>query len=161
MEITEAATAWMMNGFARKWDVNFLSSFGLLLNSLLFILNFIKKFSTLLRLAEKVVVQLRRGEKGKAQQDDDNAVSLSSLPPPQPPSLSLLWSWSHYSTAAAWAIRSQRTEKVEVTQKSSLVYIVHCISMRGYSGSSQENVATLIKTIGLGANTILGHTFSF
>ena len=45
-----------------------------------FILNFIKKFSTLLRLAEKVVVQLRRGEKGKAQQDDDNAVSLSSLP---------------------------------------------------------------------------------
>ena len=80
----------MMNGFARKWDVNFLSSFGLLLNSLLFILNFIKKFSTLLRLAEKVVVQLRRGEKGKAQQDDDNAVSLSSLPPPQPPSLSLL-----------------------------------------------------------------------
>ena len=30
MEITEAATAWMMNGFARKWDVNFLSSFGLL-----------------------------------------------------------------------------------------------------------------------------------
>ena len=54
-----------------------------------FILNFIKKFSTLLRLAEKVVVQLRRGEKGKAQQDDDNAVSLSSLPPPQPPSLSL------------------------------------------------------------------------
>lgn len=55
-----------------------------------FILNFIKKFSTLLRLAEKVVVQLRRGEKGKAQQDDDNAVSLSSLPPPQPPSLSLL-----------------------------------------------------------------------
>ena len=80
----------MMNGFARKWDVNFLSSFGLLLNSLLFILNFIKKFSTLLRLAEKVVVQLRRGEKGKAQQDDDNAVSLSSLPPSQPPSLSLL-----------------------------------------------------------------------
>ena len=55
-----------------------------------FILNFIKKFSTLLRLAEKVVVQLRRGEKGKAQQDDDNAVSLSSLPPPQPPSLSTL-----------------------------------------------------------------------
>ena len=81
----------MMNGFARKWDVNFLSSFGLLLNSLPpFILNFIKKFSTLLRLAEKVVVQLRRGEKGKAQQDDDNAVSLSSLPPPQPPSLSTL-----------------------------------------------------------------------
>ena len=124
-----------------------------------FILNFIKKFST--RLVWKVVRQLRRGEKGKAQQDDDNAVSLSSLPPPQPPSLSLLWSWSHYSTAAAWAIRSQRTEKVEVTQKSSLVYIVHCISMRGYSGSSQENVARLIKTIGLGANTILGHTFSF
>ena len=42
------------------------------------ILNFIKKFST--RLVWKVVRQLRRGEKGKAQQDDDNAVSLSSLP---------------------------------------------------------------------------------
>ena len=64
----------MMNGFARKWDVNFLSSFGLFP----FILNFIKKFST--RLVWKVVRQLRRGEKGKAQQDDDNAVSLSSLP---------------------------------------------------------------------------------
>ena len=83
---------WICKEMGREFSLLFWSASQLPL----FILNFIKKFSTLLRLAEKVVVQLRRGEKGKAQQDDDNAVSLSSLPPP----LSSLHSEADPTTAA-------------------------------------------------------------